>query len=73
MTKAIEAGIPLFVSEWGLSEADAQGEIDRVESMYWINFMTEYNLSSCNWSVNNKDETTSILLPSSVTVTFFSR
>lgn len=62
--KALNANIPIFVSEWGLSKADAQGDIDQVETGLWLDFMEQNNLSWCNWSVNNKDETTSILLPS---------
>jgi endoglucanase len=60
---AINAGLPLFVSEWGISEADAGGEINIDETNLWAEFLETNNLSWCNWSVTNKDETSSILLP----------
>jgi len=60
---AINAGIPLFVSEWGLSEASGNGNINLAESKIWMNFLEQYNLSWCNWSVMNKDESSAALLP----------
>lgn len=64
---AINAGIPLFVSEWGLSEASGNGNINLAESEIWMNFLEQYNLSWCNWSVINKDETSAALLPTTTT------
>ncbi|MCB9210683.1 MAG: glycoside hydrolase family 5 protein [Ignavibacteriales bacterium] len=66
--KAILANIPLFISEWGLSEADGNGIIDIAETNLWADFMELKNLSWCNWSVNNKDETSSILLPTTTAI-----
>lgn len=60
---ALAAGIPLFVTEWGLSEANAGGDIDIIETNKWRYYMDVTNLSWCNWSVTNKDETSSILHP----------
>ncbi|PIQ11036.1 MAG: glycoside hydrolase [Ignavibacteriales bacterium CG18_big_fil_WC_8_21_14_2_50_31_20] len=60
---SINAGIPLFVSEWGLSEASGNGNINLAESKIWMNFLEQYNLSWCNWSVMNKDESSAALLP----------
>jgi len=60
---AINAGIPIFVSEWGLSEASGDGNINLVESKLWTDFFELYNLSWCNWSIMNKDETSAALLP----------
>jgi endoglucanase len=62
---AINSGLPLFVTEWGLSEADASGDIDYIETSMWINFVNEYQLSWCNWSLADKDETSSALKPGS--------
>ena len=62
--KSMNAGIPIFVSEWGLSEASGNGDIDINETNLWTTFMESNNLSWCNWSVTNKDETSAILLPS---------
>ena len=61
---AIGAGLPIFVTEWGLGEATASGTIDFVETNRWKSYLNAGNFSWCNWSVNNKDEPPSILLPS---------
>ena len=66
--KAISAGIPLFVSEFGISEASGNGIIDLNETNLWATFMDENNLSWCNWSVTNKDETSAILHPSTASL-----
>ena len=58
---AISANIPLFVTEWGLSEASGTGEIDLQESDLWMNFLNLNNLSWCNWSIINKDESSAAL------------
>ena len=61
---ALNAGIPIFVTEWGLSEASGTGAIDIDETNLWVNFLEKYYLSWCNWSVINKDESSAALLPS---------
>lgn len=61
---AMNSGVPIFVTEWGVSEATGDGIIDINETSLWMKFLEDYNLSWCNWSLNNKDETASALLPS---------
>lgn len=61
---AINAGIPIFVSEWGLSEASGSGNIDYAETNLWIDYLEKKGLSWCNWSVTNKNETSAAILPS---------
>ncbi|MCF8261118.1 MAG: glycoside hydrolase family 5 protein [Melioribacteraceae bacterium] len=65
---AFAANIPLFVSEWGLSEASGTGEIKITESNEWVEFLEENRLSWCNWSIINKDETSASLKPSTDSV-----
>lgn len=66
--QAMNAGVPLFATEWGLSEANGTGTIDLVESGLWLDFLENYNLSWCNWSVINKDESSAALLPTTSTI-----
>ncbi len=58
--KAIAAGIPLFVTEWGSVNADGNGSIDKTSTEEWFAWMDKNNISSCNWAVNDKDEGSSI-------------
>lgn len=66
--KAMNAGVPLFATEWGLSEASGTGVIDLVESGLWLDFLEQNNLSWCNWSIINKDESSAALLPNTSTL-----
>ncbi len=61
---AIEAGIPLFVTEWGVSEANGGGDFNRTWTQEWIQFMDKNKLSWCNWAIADKEETSAALKPS---------
>ena len=63
ITEARGKGIPIFVSEWGTTNADGNGGVDYDESQKWINYMKENNLSWTNWSLSNKDEASALLKP----------
>ncbi len=60
---AINKDLAIFVTEWGLSEADGGGEIDYAETLAWLEFVDQNQLSWCNWSVADKQETSSVLKP----------
>lgn len=60
---AMNNGAALFITEYGISEANGNGRIDLVETDLWFKFLEEYNLSALNWSIMDKDETSSALKP----------
>lgn len=60
---ALNNGVALFVSEYGTCEASGNGPIDNEEVAAWYNFFTENKLSSCNWSIADKVETSAALKP----------
>lgn len=62
---AMKRGLALFVTEWGTCLASGNGGFNPKESDLWIQFMNKYKLSWCNWSLNDKDETASMLVPGS--------
>ncbi|WP_408071199.1 cellulase family glycosylhydrolase [Butyrivibrio sp. JL13D10] len=53
---ALNAGIPVFVSECGICEHTGDGTIDFASSRKWFNFLLENNISYSVWSFSNKDE-----------------
>ncbi len=55
--------IPIFVSEWGISDATGTGGVFIDEANRWMDFMDQYNISWANWSLSNKDESSALLLP----------
>jgi endoglucanase len=60
---ALNAGVALFVSEWGVCNADGDGPIARESVDEWLAFMRKHKLSHCAWSVGDKRETCTMLLP----------
>jgi len=60
---AIDQGLPLFVTEWGVGEADGNGEFDRNKTETWLNWMEENKLCWINWNITDKKETTALLEP----------
>lgn len=63
MVNALEAGLPVFVSEFGTCDASGNGGIDYVQSNAWIQKMDEYGVSYVTWNLSNKGETSAIFLP----------
>ena len=57
--------IPIFVSEWGVSDASGNGGVYKEETIKWINFMKENNLSYAVWSLSDKNESSALLIPGS--------
>lgn len=60
--KALAAGIPLFVTEWGSVNADGNGDIDKASTKEWLEWMDDNSISSCVWAVNDKEESSSIFV-----------
>ena len=61
--QAINKGIALFVTEYGICAADGNGAIDENESKIWWKFLEDNHIGYCNWSVADKNETSAILKP----------
>ena len=64
LTSAHNAGLPIFVSEYGLCDSSGSGSNDYSSSSSWMNLLDSYNISSCMWNISNKAETSSIILSS---------
>ena len=61
ITSALNKNIPVFISEWGTTDASGNSNLDLNSSKSWINFMNKNNLSWINWSFCNKNEGSAIL------------
>ncbi len=68
MTSAINAGLPVFVSEYGICDSSGSGSIDESSANTWVSLMNQYGVSYVMWNMSNKDESSAIL-KSSVTKT----
>lgn len=56
---AIREGLPVFVSECGVCEADGDGTIDFASAVSWFELLNEYNISYTVWGLSGKDESSS--------------
>lgn len=61
---ALKKGIPIFVSECAGMKADGNSAIDYKSWQEWIDWMENHKISWVCWSVADKNETCSMLLPS---------
>lgn len=60
---ALSKGIPIFISESAGMEATGDGPLDLEEWQRWIDWAESKKISWVTWSVSDKDETCSVLLP----------
>jgi endoglucanase len=65
--QAIDNNIPLFVTEYGVSEASGDGSIDVAEANTWWNFLDANEIGWCNWSIVDKLELSAALNPGAST------
>ncbi len=61
---AVKGGLPVFVSECGGMEADGNGKLSPENFQQWIDVMECNKVSWVCWSLSDKNETCSMLLPS---------
>ena len=60
---AIKAGLPVFVTEFGISDASGGGAIDKSFANKWIKLLNKNKTSYCMWNISNKSESSSIIKP----------
>lgn len=58
---AIQKGLPVFISEFGISESSGNGRIDKNEANKWMQFLKKNKISYVCWSLCNKNESCSLL------------
>lgn len=59
--QAVKKGLPVFVSEFGISESSGSGKINKTEANRWIKFLKKKKISYVCWNLSNKDESCSLL------------
>lgn len=73
MTAAINKGLPVFVTEYGICDASENGAIDKKEADRWVQTMDEYGVSYIAWNLSNKQESSSIIKSSCSKVSGFKK
>ncbi|XXT14694.1 glycoside hydrolase family 5 protein [Sorangium sp. So ce429] len=64
---AMDKGLALFVTEFGTCDASGNTGLNLSESQTWINFLNTNKISWANWSLFDKNETASALVPGAST------
>lgn len=73
MKAAVNAGLPIFVSEYGICDASGNGSIDAEQANLWVQSMDELGISYVGWNISNKNETSAIFRPECTKVSGFTK
>jgi len=60
---AINVGLPVIVSEWGMVDYTGDGPIDRASTEEWLSFIKRNQLSHMIWAASSKEEGASMFTP----------
>ena len=66
--RALDNNVPIFVSEFGVSDASGNGGVYLDEANKWMEFIKDNNLSFVNWSLADKNESSALLNPNNKVV-----
>lgn len=61
--EVIDANLPIFVTEYGVTEYTGDGFVDVVEANNWWAFLDANKISWCNWSIADKEESSAAVKP----------
>lgn len=61
VNRAIDAGLPVFISECSICDSSGGGNIDYTQANAWKNLIVQRRLSFCAWSLCNKAETSALI------------
>jgi len=64
---ALNRNFALFVTEWGTVNADGNGSVNQSSTSTWMDWLKARGISHANWSINDKSEGASALVPGAST------
>ena len=59
--RAVKAGLPLLVSEFGICDASGNGGVNEKEGNNWMKFLNKYSIGCVAWNLSNKNESAALL------------
>lgn len=59
--KALDKGLPLFVSEFSICDASGNGSLDKTEAKRWMKFLDRNKISYVAWNLSNKNESSAFI------------
>ncbi len=61
MITAINSGLPIIVSEFGICDASGNGWNDTDSANKWMQLLNKYDISFVAWNISNKDEKAALI------------
>lgn len=58
---ALDKGLPLFVSEFGISDASGNGNLNKTEGANWMKFLRKNKIGYVGWNLSNKAESSALI------------
>ncbi|MCD7746637.1 MAG: glycoside hydrolase family 5 protein [Lachnospiraceae bacterium] len=71
LVSAVEAGLPVFVSEYGICDASGNGMLDYDQANQWMELLDRCQISRAMWNLSNRDESSAILKSSCTKISDF--
>ncbi len=65
LESAVKAGLPVIVTEFGISDASGSGSVSKSEGTKWVNLLNKYGIGYVCWNLSNKNETSALIKSSS--------
>lgn len=63
LSLAVEGGLPVFVTEFGICDASGNGSIDYESADQWVALMDSLDVSYICWNLSNKNEASALFKP----------
>lgn len=73
LSQAVEDGLPVFVSEYGICDASGNGAIDVEQANQWMTLLDSYGISYVAWNLSNKEESSAFFRSSCSKVSGFTQ
>ena len=61
LVTAINNGLPVIISEFGICDASGNGGINYDEASKWMSLLNQYSVSYIMWNMSNKSETCAMI------------
>ncbi len=61
MTDAVNNGLPVFVTEYGICDASGNGALDIASANKWVEAMDSKGISYICWNLSNKNESSALI------------
>lgn len=61
LERALQQGLPVFISECSICDASGSGDIDYDSADAWLELIDRYRLSHVAWNLSNKDESAALI------------